>query len=289
MTKTIEYWKSNYGRLTGAKQDYYLAIHPDKAGIINRFYHHQKMVSFNRLLNLVVSKKGMNILDFGCGTGIFSEQFDKIGANVIGVDVSQELVERNRSLIPTIDFRLTSGDTLDFPNNKFDLIHSMMVLQHIPGNIRCSIVKEFNRTLKPGGYVMIVESIYQADSSAHLFPISEHEWVSLFEKNGFRLIHHHGMEYVLLHRVFLTVHGGISQLVKILRNNVLRHVNASGDVTKVKDENDSSTSEINRMKKTLLEWIDTGIILLSYPLEPLCKIFLPKAFAIRGAFLLQKK
>ena len=38
---------------------------------------------------LLEIKRGMKVLDFGCGTGNFSIKLDKMGCNVTGVDVSE--------------------------------------------------------------------------------------------------------------------------------------------------------------------------------------------------------
>lgn len=54
-------------------------------------------------------QKGERIVDFGCGTGDLASQIASYGAEVIGVDISPEMVERAQSKYPEITFQCTDG------------------------------------------------------------------------------------------------------------------------------------------------------------------------------------
>ena len=48
--------------------------------------------------------RGARILDAGCGTGVLSRMLDERGAEVVGVDISEKLIEvaKNRSSLNKI-------------------------------------------------------------------------------------------------------------------------------------------------------------------------------------------
>jgi ubiquinone/menaquinone biosynthesis C-methylase UbiE len=77
-----------------------------------------------------------NILDFGCGPGRFIIPFSRYAHDVVGVDISQHMLDeamRNcrKFEVANASFRL-SDDNLDFiSDQEFDLVHSFIVLQHL--------------------------------------------------------------------------------------------------------------------------------------------------------------
>lgn len=76
---------------------------------------------------------GRRVLDAGCGTGLLAVEAARRGAEVVGIDVSEQLVSTGRDRLPD-DMRgqitLVSGDMLDPALGAFDHIVSMDVLIH---------------------------------------------------------------------------------------------------------------------------------------------------------------
>ena len=76
---------------------------------------------------------GRRILDAGCGTGMLAIEAARRGAEVVGIDVSPQLIEIGKERLPE-DFRakisLHAGDMLDASFGQFDHIVSMDVLIH---------------------------------------------------------------------------------------------------------------------------------------------------------------
>src|SRR5450755_579663 len=77
---------------------------------------------------------GKSALDFGCGTGRSTRFLQMLGFDVIGVDISEEMVRIARDTDPSGDYRLIPGD--DFTGlsvGNFDLVLSAFTLDNIPG------------------------------------------------------------------------------------------------------------------------------------------------------------
>ncbi|MFC4599578.1 class I SAM-dependent methyltransferase [Cohnella hongkongensis] len=53
--------------------------------------------------------EGEKILDFGCGTGDLAARIAAAGAEVHGIDISPEMVERARTKYPQLSFRCVNG------------------------------------------------------------------------------------------------------------------------------------------------------------------------------------
>lgn len=76
---------------------------------------------------------GRRILDAGCGTGMLAIEAARRGADVVGIDVSPQLIEIGKSRLPDdVKDRISlyAGDMLDPSYGDFDHIVSMDVLIH---------------------------------------------------------------------------------------------------------------------------------------------------------------
>lgn len=99
---------------------------------------------------------GANVLDAMCGSGQTTDYLLARGANVTGLDISNEVIEQfqgrwanatavNRSL-------LDSG----LPDNAFDCVVIVGGLHHIHPNVKRAVA-ELHRVLKPGGHLCFME------------------------------------------------------------------------------------------------------------------------------------
>ena len=62
---------------------------------------YQEMVVAPNLLRIVNLKKGIRVLDIGCGQGYFTRKFAEAGAEVIGADISKQLIELAQKRAPS--------------------------------------------------------------------------------------------------------------------------------------------------------------------------------------------
>lgn len=97
-------------------------------------------------------------LDFGCGVGRLSQALARHFSEVHGVDIAPSMIEQarhfNRHPDKVFYHVNSSSDLKRFPDQKFDFICTYIVLQHIQGNFVLQYIREFIRTLRPGGVAM---------------------------------------------------------------------------------------------------------------------------------------
>lgn len=96
------------------------------------------------------------IVDVGCGGGILSEGLAKQGADVTGIDLSEELIDvadlHGLESGIKVDYQKISAEAFaEQQPERFDLVTCMEMLEHVPDP--SSIVSACAKMVKPGGYV----------------------------------------------------------------------------------------------------------------------------------------
>lgn len=101
--------------------------------------------------------KGLLVLDAGCGTGYLSKKLYDQGAKVVGIDISDRMIEIAKTTNPKIDFRVDSCSTLlSISDQEFDMLISNYVLMDTPD--LWSTMTAFSRVLKPNGVAILIFS-----------------------------------------------------------------------------------------------------------------------------------
>lgn len=109
--------------------------------------------------NLQLPGERLHALDFGCGVGRLTRALAHSFDHVTGVDISGTMIERARVLnrdFLKLDFvHNTAGHLKCFDDDKFDLIYTLLVLQHVSSqDLIRAYITEFLRILKPGGLLI---------------------------------------------------------------------------------------------------------------------------------------
>lgn len=119
---------------------------------------------------------GNKAIDFGCGTGRSSRFLKKLNFNVIGIDISKDMLEIARDLDLSGNYQLVSNGQYDHLGlNKFDLVQSIFTFDNIPDwSNRKNILIGLRDLLKPTGRMICL------DSTPELYT---NEWASFTTKD----------------------------------------------------------------------------------------------------------
>lgn len=128
-------------------------------------------------LSIFKIKKSQKVLDLGCGDGLNISILKKMGIkNIVGVDLSKDLIKIAKINNPKVDFHQASADKLPFKNDIFDIVLVDSVFHHLMTYPKP--VSEIKRVLKNSAKLCFIEphgswarSIYDKVSE---LPISQY-------------------------------------------------------------------------------------------------------------------
>ena len=111
---------------------------------------------FGSLLEMVPCE-GKTIIDVGCGTGRhWKKIFDAQPAKLIGYDVSEGMLKMLQQKFDHAEVHhLLSNALFDTGDHSCDILVSTLTMAHIEN--AAEAMKEWNRVLKPGGWVIITD------------------------------------------------------------------------------------------------------------------------------------
>lgn len=130
-------------------------------------------------------QRRLRLLDIGCGTGRFlrfvAQTFPRLAS--IGIDLSDTYLGEARRHLKNrhrTSLALAKGEELPFAGASFDCVTSLFLFHELPGEIRIQLVREMARVLRPGGRVLLLDSLQYGDVPDYdglldLFPQSFHE------------------------------------------------------------------------------------------------------------------
>jgi SAM-dependent methyltransferase len=104
-------------------------------------------------------KKGLKVLDLGCGDGTTALPEAKLGAEVLGVDIARNLVEagnRRAQELGLTNLRFEEGDASNLAglrDKTFDLVVSIFGAMFAPKPF--DVAKEMVRVSRPGGRIIM--------------------------------------------------------------------------------------------------------------------------------------
>ena len=95
------------------------------------------------------SPKGQSVLDLCCGQGALTAMLSKAGANVTGLDFSEEMLALAAKAAPGAELKQGDAASLPFPDNEFDQVVCNFGMMHLPDQPRA--LAEIKRVLRSGG------------------------------------------------------------------------------------------------------------------------------------------
>lgn len=95
------------------------------------------------------------ILDLGCGPGHHSKYFSNLGFDVVGIDLSVEMIEIAKEVSEESTFRVMDILDLSFEKDSFDGIWASASLLHVPKKKIKSVLIKLNEILTSQGVLYI--------------------------------------------------------------------------------------------------------------------------------------
>lgn len=101
-----------------------------------------------------------HIIDIACGTGSQAVEFAKLGHDVVGIDLSPEMLNQAKRKLRSdlkLHFQQADATELPFTDNTFDVASISFGLHDMPYDVELLTLQEAKRVVKPGGIILIVE------------------------------------------------------------------------------------------------------------------------------------
>jgi SAM-dependent methyltransferase len=115
--------------------------------------------------HLLGDVRGLRVVDFGCGSGANTVLLANRGAEVWGVDISQDLIRLARRRLVVngrargAQFVVGSAHDLPFPDGSVDVLFGIAILHHLD---LAQVSGEVHRVLRPGGRAIFQEPVRNA-------------------------------------------------------------------------------------------------------------------------------
>lgn len=119
-------------------------------------YNDEQEAKYKASLETVSLSTDDLVLDVGCGTGLFFKHTAREVKEVVGVDISRELLFRAKveaKGLGNVHLVLADADNLPFRGAIFDVIFMFTVLQNVPKPVET--LKEVRQVLGNGGSIVV--------------------------------------------------------------------------------------------------------------------------------------
>ncbi|WP_299115919.1 class I SAM-dependent methyltransferase [uncultured Winogradskyella sp.] len=110
------------------------------------------------LKHLNPTKNGL-YLDIGCGTGNYTNEFQKSGFTFIGIDPSIEMLQKARQRNQNIQWQIGTAENTNLTQSSIDGIIGTLTIHHWTNLSRA--FSELNLVLKPNGKIVLFTSTPQ--------------------------------------------------------------------------------------------------------------------------------
>jgi len=184
-------------------QEHYDAV----ADIYDDRYDRKRGSSYHAHISAQVMRRlpaDAEMLDLGCGTGLFVQRYTQNGGRAVGLDISPRMVGKARRRCPESEFLVGTADVLPFCDETFSALASLLAFSYLPDP--AAMLRESFRVLRPGGriaictlgrnvFTSVVPIIYRIGEKVGLLKVgmgdfgeryySEREMIALLADAGF--------------------------------------------------------------------------------------------------------
>lgn len=194
-------------------------------------------------------KPGSRLLEAGCGSGRFVYWLNEKGYDIEGLEISEDTVATLHRIYPQL--KITQGDVrkLPYPDNSFDGILSLGVIEHVIEGMSVPI-QEMHRVLKPGGIALVIVPSYNLIRRIKL-PTGIyhlHALIELFKRWG------------LVRRLFGKSPRPMTKNPRLTDPPVFKHWPMFGEFFEYRLTKDQFEEQLTRKGFTVIESVPTSLI-----------------------------
>jgi ubiquinone/menaquinone biosynthesis C-methylase UbiE len=130
-------------------------------------------------------QRTLRLIDLGCGTGrsldLVKQAWPRLPS--LGLDLSEAYIRHARRHLKRwsrLDLVVANAEAIPAPDNSVDAVTSIFMIHELPPPVRRIVIKECERVLKPGGRLILLDSLQTGDEPAYdglleRFPQNYHE------------------------------------------------------------------------------------------------------------------
>ena len=130
-------------------------------------------------------QRKMRLIDIGCGTGRFVDSIKQAWPRlpITGIDLSEAYIRHARRYLkqwPRTHVLVANGEAIPAPDKSYDAATCIFLMHELPPRVRRTLIAEVSRVLKPGGRLVLLDSLQFDDepeynSMLEDFPKAYHE------------------------------------------------------------------------------------------------------------------
>lgn len=167
----------------------------------------------------VALDRTMDVLDFGCGTGLVTLAIQPLVRSITGADSSAGMLNKLRGKVAALGLEnvatvLIGPERDALPRERFNLLISSMTLHHVEDV--AAVLQDFYRALVPGGVVAVADldaedgSFHRHDISASHYGFDRGRMRAMLEEAGF-----HGVQDVTAAKIEKKADNGSMQTYSV--------------------------------------------------------------------------
>jgi ubiquinone/menaquinone biosynthesis C-methylase UbiE len=153
-------------------------------------------------------QRQLKLLDVGCGTGRLIDFIKQVWPRlpVVGLDMSDSYVAEARRHLKRwgwLNLVVAKAEAIPLPDTSQDALTCVFLFHELPPKVRRQALAEFARVLKPGGRLVLLDSLQYGDEPDYdgmleLFPQNFHEpyYAGYLTEDFAALAAEHGLAHV---------------------------------------------------------------------------------------------
>lgn len=137
---------------------------------------------YSNILKEIVQRSGMNVLEFGIGTGNLTQRLLSSGKWVFPIEPSKEMRELAKKKLSS-EVIIYDGDLQNYPKptRQVDTIVSSYVFHHLTDTEKGIALKKYADLLEKGGKVVFADTMFESEEvlNQKIVQAKEHQFYTL--------------------------------------------------------------------------------------------------------------